>query len=249
MMKNKIYGIIYMVRNTVNNKIYFGQTTRTFKERYSYSIKNTRNQHLRNAIEKYGIDSFEIIEEFDIAYSKEELDGLEKLYIGVYNTTNSDFGYNKMDGGYNGKPNDEVRKMLSERQKGELNHNYGKETPQDVKHKISQTLKERYKTQEHHSKGRKLTDEHKAKVLQNLQYSNQNGANNPSARAVYSPTLNKKFNTVKQAEEFVGKQGVGKCCNPNCRNKTCGETEDGVRIVWVYYDEWLALQVEEGNNE
>lgn len=241
---NKIYGIIYMVRNTVNNKIYFGQTTKTFKERYNYSIKNTKNQHLKNAIEKYGVDNFEIIEEFDIAYSKEELDGLEKLYIGVYNTTNSKFGYNKMDGGYNGKPNNEVRKKLSERQIGELNHNYGKETPQDVRDKISQTLKERYKTQEHHSKGIKLSEEHKAKVLPNLLH-DQTGSNNPSARAVYSPTLKRKFDTVKQAEEFIGKQGVGKCCNPKCKNKTCGETEDGVRVEWVYYDEWLMSQMEE----
>ena len=136
---HKIYGIIYMVRNKVNNKIYFGQTTRSFKERYEGSIRNTKNKHLRNAIEKYGLDNFEIVEEFDVAFSKEELDELEKLYIGMYDTTNSEFGYNKMSGGYNGKPNDEVRKILSERQKGELNWNYGKETPQDVKNKISQT--------------------------------------------------------------------------------------------------------------
>ena len=246
---NNVYGIIYMVRNTVDNKIYFGQTTKTFNKRYGNSIKNTKNKHLKYAIEKYGIDRFEIIEEFDVAYSKEELDGLEKLYIGIYNTTNGDFGYNIMSGGYNGKPNDEIRKMLSERQKGELNHNYGRETPQDVRDKISRTLKERYKTQEHHSKGIKLTDEHKAKVVQNLKYDNQYGANNNHARAVYSPTLDKKFDTVKQAEEFIGKQGVGKCCNPKCKNKTCGVTDDGIRIVWVYYDKWIASQVKEGNNE
>jgi len=28
-MEDKIYGIIYCVRNKINNKIYIGQTTRT----------------------------------------------------------------------------------------------------------------------------------------------------------------------------------------------------------------------------
>lgn len=246
---HKIYGIIYMVRNKVNNKIYFGQTTRSFKERYEGSIRNTKNKHLRNAIEKYGLDNFEIVEEFDVAFSKEELDELEKLYIGMYDTTNSEFGYNKMSGGYNGKPNDEVRKILSERQKGELNWNYGKETPQDVKNKISQTLKERYKTQEHHTKGIKLSEEHRVKLAQAHSQRNQIGINNPHARAVYSPTLKRKFDTVKQAEEFIGKQGVGKCCNHKYRNKTCGVMEDGTRIEWVYYDEWLMSQTEEIDDE
>lgn len=26
-MKKKIYGVIYMIRNKINNKIYFGQTS------------------------------------------------------------------------------------------------------------------------------------------------------------------------------------------------------------------------------
>ena len=236
---HEIYGTIYMVRNKVNNKIYFGQTTRSFKERYGGSIRNTKNKHLRNAIEKYGLDNFEVVEEFDVAFSKEELDELEKLYIGIYDTTNSDFGYNKMSGGYNGKPNDEIKKALSERQKGELNWNYGKKTPQDVKHKFSDTLKERYKVLKHHSKGKKLTEEHRAKLAQAQSQRDQVGINNSHARAVYSPTLKRKFDTVKQAEEYIGKQGIGKCCNPNFRNRTCGETEDGIRIEWVYYDVWI----------
>lgn len=34
--ENKIYGIIYLIKNTINNKIYVGQTTQKggFKERY-----------------------------------------------------------------------------------------------------------------------------------------------------------------------------------------------------------------------
>ena len=80
----------------LNNKIYIGQTKHSFKERYKNNLrKNTHNIELKNDIEKYGIDNFEIDEFFDIAYSKEELDKLEQLYIKSYNLLDSRYGYNK----------------------------------------------------------------------------------------------------------------------------------------------------------
>lgn len=48
------YGYIYIITNTVNNKVYIGQTTIGFDKRYKGSIKNTHNEHLKRAIEKYG---------------------------------------------------------------------------------------------------------------------------------------------------------------------------------------------------
>lgn len=94
--KHKVYGIIYKIRNKINNKIYIGQTKHSFKERYKNNLrKNTHNIELKNDIEKYGIDNFEIDEFFDIAYSKEELDKLEQLYIKSYNLLDSRYGYNK----------------------------------------------------------------------------------------------------------------------------------------------------------
>lgn len=94
--EHKVYGIIYKIRNKINNKIYIGQTKHGFKERYKNNLrKNTHNIELKNDIEKYGIDNFEIDEFFDIAYSKEELDKLEQLYIKSYNLLDSRYGYNK----------------------------------------------------------------------------------------------------------------------------------------------------------
>ena len=83
---------------TNEHKIYeiIGQTKHSFKERYKNNLrKNTHNIELKNDIEKYGIDNFEIDEFFDIAYSKEELDKLEQLYIKSYNLLDSRYGYNK----------------------------------------------------------------------------------------------------------------------------------------------------------
>lgn len=118
-MERNVYGYIYMIRNTVNGKIYFGQTKNSFKKRYGSNFeKHTHNQHLKNSIKKYGVENFEVREEFDVAYSKEELDELENLYIKIYNTIDSRFGYNKRYGGSHGKLIEESCKILSMKNSG-----------------------------------------------------------------------------------------------------------------------------------
>lgn len=130
-----IYGIIYIIRNKVNNKLYVGQTSneKGFNGRYNYSGKGiervfkchkrdrdnnrTYNKHLLRSIEKYGFDAFEVDEEFDIAYSKEELDKLEDMYIKIYDCMNSDNGYNNKEGGSHGKYSKESKEKMSESKK------------------------------------------------------------------------------------------------------------------------------------
>lgn len=56
-----MYGQIYAIKNKINNKVYIGQTIRkSVLERYHGSISNTHNVHLKNAIQKYGEENFEI---------------------------------------------------------------------------------------------------------------------------------------------------------------------------------------------
>lgn len=117
----KAYGIIYKIRNKINNKLYFGQTCQKggFDRRYKHNILGyTHNEHLKRSMEKYGLDNFEIDKEFDVAYSKEELDSLERMYILLYDTTNSKFGYNKETGGLsNGKSNEETKLKIGKSSK------------------------------------------------------------------------------------------------------------------------------------
>lgn len=158
------YGIIYKVRNKVNNKVYIGQTTHEegFDGRYNNNLeKYTHNQHLKRSINKYGIDNFEIDKEFDVAYSKEELDKLEIMYIDKYNCCNPNFGYNDKLGGESGKHTERVKLKIShiakaqKRWVGENNPRYkkgyevtGALNPAkriDVRNKISKKMKKRYK--------------------------------------------------------------------------------------------------------
>ena len=113
----EVYGIIYKITNLINGKVYIGQTIKKngFKDRYSCSgngiervynyHKNRKNNneayniHLLNSIEKYGFEKFEVIEIFDFAFSKKELDTKEKSYISLYKSYESEFGYNNNLGG------------------------------------------------------------------------------------------------------------------------------------------------------
>lgn len=164
MSTKEIYGVIYLIRNEVNGKVYIGQTIQKggFDERYKNNVaKYTKNEHLRRSINKYGIDNFYIDKEFDVAYSQEELDKLEDLYIKTYETTNPNKGYNKKFGGSSGKHTEETRKKLS------LNN--GSRRP-EVREKISKSNKGKTLSNEHKKKisearkGRKHTEETKEKL-------------------------------------------------------------------------------------
>lgn len=103
--------IIYMVRNKINNKIYFGQTTKgSFDERYGGNFpKNCSNDHIKASVEKYGWENFEVVEEFDVATSLEELNDLEEMYIKMWNSIDRRYGYNKKHGGNNCKLSEELK--------------------------------------------------------------------------------------------------------------------------------------------
>ena len=125
------YGIIYKITNKINNRCYIGQTTMSFKERYSskgcgiekvYNYhknkkkrKESYNSHLIRSIEKYGFSNWVIIEIYDIAFSKIELDIKEKYYIELFDCINN--GYNNKEGGSNGKPtNKTINKLKKTRE-------------------------------------------------------------------------------------------------------------------------------------
>lgn len=76
-------GIIYVIINNINGKMYVGKTTRSLADRWNehldaYISKKTPNKVLYKAFDKYGIENFDvdIIERFtDI--SQEELNERE----------------------------------------------------------------------------------------------------------------------------------------------------------------------------
>lgn len=92
---------IYIIKNTVNEKVYIGQTCQTVKERFNQhlrpsTIKKRGSYKIYNAIEKYGKENFyyEILEE---GISKDDINNKEIYYIEQFDSYNN--GYNSTHGG------------------------------------------------------------------------------------------------------------------------------------------------------
>lgn len=97
------YGIIYKITNTINGKLYFGQSilSQMFERARQHEKTHDNCKALNEAISKYGWDAF-ILEIIDVAYTKEELDEKEIYWIAKYNTCHG-VGYNCTEGGSSGK--------------------------------------------------------------------------------------------------------------------------------------------------
>lgn len=116
--------IIYKITNTINDKIYIGQTILKLSERinghYADSKRDRKDKiktKISLAIFKYGFKNFnfEIIAK---ASCQDELNEIEKKYIKLYNSNIDNFGYNLLSGGnQGGKHSEETKLKISKKLK------------------------------------------------------------------------------------------------------------------------------------
>lgn len=92
-------GFIYIIRNTVNSKVYIGQTKVSVQTRWQEHLRHARygDQVINKAMRKYGIDKF-YIETLEIC-SLDAIDYREMYYIDLYDSTDKSKGYNVSIGG------------------------------------------------------------------------------------------------------------------------------------------------------
>lgn len=241
-MSKSAYGIIYKIINKANGKCYIGQTTWSFEHRYgcsgncdiervynTYKSKKERgegyNYHLFSAIKKYGFNSFVVEKEFDIAFSKVELDKKEAYYILKFDCIKN--GYNNKEGGAHGKYSVEARKKISNSAKRRIREHghpsLGKSRSEASKARMRESQRLYYKTHNNHRLGIKMSDEtkkklseahtgkvlseeHKKKIGEHFK-----GSGNPAARSVYiyDLALNfiTKFDTVNDCGDWLLKNG------------------------------------------
>ena len=141
-----------MHTNKINNKVYVGITSLKPQERWHKDGSGYKlNNHFWRAIEKYGWDNFEHII-FAENLTKQEACKMEIGLIALYQTNNSDYGYNLStggDGGGSGIPwSEEQRKSLSDKLKGRTlsdewkakisEANTGKRHSKETKKKLSE---------------------------------------------------------------------------------------------------------------
>lgn len=131
--KGKHIGSIYVLVNTVNGKLYIGQTKQYYQKRWQdHKDQSKKSRHLiSRAIKKYGFENFQkyVIYQTDEVDDKNKLidilDFYEKKYIDQFNTTDHTIGYNVSTGG-NGPCGyhltKEQRKKISDTHKGKFNN-------------------------------------------------------------------------------------------------------------------------------
>lgn len=131
---------IYRYTNTVNGKIYIGQTRSTLEHRANKGRGYVESRYFWNAIQKYGWDAFEpdVLIQVETA---EEANELEKYYIKTMNSRDPNVGYNIEEGGKNHEPSEEWREAISrsakERYKDKTkNPMYGKKHSQETLQKM-----------------------------------------------------------------------------------------------------------------
>ncbi len=158
-------GYIYLVKNKINNKCYVGQTISidilTRWKQHMKMEKNTLGRYIYSAYEKYGIQNFEF--KIICICFDEDCNFYEEEYIKKYNSLVPS-GYNLKSGGNNSKHHpetlkkmsetmkgmkytpmtEEIKKKISEANKGDKNANFGKKMSIEQRNKIRETIVNNY---------------------------------------------------------------------------------------------------------
>jgi len=131
--------LIYSARNTLNDKIYIGQTQDFKRRKWEHRCTEGKRTAFANAIKAYGFDVFE----FKVLFKAEntgEADELERFLIAALKTQDHRFGYNLARGGKvnrGWKASKAVRRRM---RAGQL----GKKIPLRVRKRISLGMKRWY---------------------------------------------------------------------------------------------------------
>ena len=140
---NLVDWVIYKFKNKINGKIYIGQTTKSLKRRVIQHVTNSKTTtkvhktYFHNALNKYGIESFEL-QIIERCATREELNDREIYWITYYNSNCKEFGYNIESGGQYGNT---TKSLSIEHKQALLNANLGKHRSRYTKEQLSITHK------------------------------------------------------------------------------------------------------------
>ena len=103
---------LYKITDTLNNKVYIGQTVDNKKrwlqhKAYAKAPEKT-GQYIHRAMAKYGIENF-TFEIIATALTQEDTNETESILIKQYDSRNKDRGYNLMIGGSHGGHSEETK--------------------------------------------------------------------------------------------------------------------------------------------
>lgn len=158
-------GVIYKVVNTVNNKVYIGQTARRFSVRQSEHLRQAQNRHrscayFHAAILKYGAENFK----WEVVFETEDLQALdvkEIELIALYEAYGPK-GYNLCEGGSSNRGYEHSEEVIEKRR----NFRHSEESKEKMRQNnlgkiVSDATKEKLREA---NLGKTLSEETRAKI-------------------------------------------------------------------------------------
>lgn len=244
---------VYKIVNQVNNKVYIGQSLDIEKRKEKHRNR-THNEHLKNAIEKYGKENFK----FEVLFIADENEAKSKIrkllnenetkFIKEYNALDNRFGYNINEGGRMGWKHTEASKQKmrearakqvfteasykkgAEKRKGHLvsDETRKKIGLKSLGRKHSNETKEiiREKSIGNKNKiGKKISDEAKQKIKE------ARAKQVIKSKKVVCVNTGEVFNSVKEAGEkyVINPKNIRKCC--------VGINKTAKGLSWKYLEE------------
>lgn len=239
---NEISGVIYLIRNKINNKIYIGQTIRSFRDRIHEYELGLGNQYLNNAFNKYGFNEFEF-KIIDTGNNLNELNTKEINYILKYKSNQKEFGYNIESGGKNAIPVTETIEKMSKSHTGIKQSSewvnkriakagtkeakkYGKPKTEKDKTFLSENSSKYWKGKERDSETKKKISETKLKNgLSEIQ-------KNVICRKVYLVDVDQ--NVIIKKFESTSKASLSEKINQSTISRRCKANKIINGIMWTY---------------
>ena len=245
------------VHTSPSGKMYVGQTGTSLKHRwrngagYLYKYKDRdeyKQPAFAHAILKYGWENFEH-EIIASNLTKKEADKFEKLLIEKLDTMNPNYGYNCVGGGNSGNFSEETRRKISESNKGEKHHMYGKHHSEETKRKISEShkglkpsdetrkkLSEVKKKEKNAMYGKHHTEESREKISKNRK-NKRKGKDNPLSKKVIQYDLDgnliKIWECINDAQRELKIHNIVGSCKGNPNYKVVGG------FIWKYFGDEL----------
>lgn len=219
----KIPGLIYVARNTVNGKLYVGQTISGISRRvdgHKRSAKLGSKSAFHNALRVHGISNFEFLV-ICFCFGRAEINQAERFFINRLNSR-APFGYNLTSGGDSFEMDISARTKISLSKLGKkrpnmtgvLNPRFGKPLPENVRLKLSiattkQMTPERRAELSRQHMGIKHTEATKLKISDNSKRNNPRGPAHPWHGYQYTDSerqeISRRFKGKPKSEEHRAK--------------------------------------------
>ena len=205
---NENYYTVYMHKNKINGKVYIGITKQKVKERWQNGLGYKRNSLFYNAINKYSWNNFEHIILFE-HLTKEEAEKKEIELIAYYKSNNRNYGYNIEKGGHCNTMTEEIKKKISNSNKGI---------------KRTKEFKEKCRI---NNIGKKHTQATKEKMSKSQLGKHSIKTNQYDLDGNYIKT----WNSAREAAKYYNIHEVSITCCCRKRSKSCNN------YIWRYYDD------------